>query len=432
MDDAVGDVVDDDADRTVVDAVVDAVVDDAVTRASSRPSTSTSSTPEPARKNFDASFREFVVTKLQARARGKSKRDAYARVQRAVRCIQARWRESERRAAVRRPRRRRRSSSSSRIVCRADYDRVSSPRGPSSAARSPPPAPVDRSRVPTAQARPDYHAMASRIARAWRRHLRIRVFRRLRDLVASNNEKSDPASALRRVNPAEAAVAGDPSCGTHVRFRLGGETFPPEVVYKIYTHRPVTDVCAFAPRDYAASRAAAAGSRDRSSGAFYTLVPIRPRWRGERRSLRTFAVVSLRPAPAFSPRHRRLSAPTDAFELHPDIRSYRTALTPRMVRARREQRVAAGPRRRRAGRARERDDGERAARVDPRRVHVPPEPERAAGRDGEAAARTEGGVDAETVRVSSDAPRRGRRERRRRRRASRVGVDARGRGRGRS
>ena len=42
------------------------------------------------------------------------------------------------------------------------------------------------------------------------------------------------------------------------------------------------------------------------SGAFYTLVPIRPRWRGERRSLRTFAVVSLRPHPGFNPRPRRL------------------------------------------------------------------------------------------------------------------------------
>ena len=45
------------------------------------------------------------------------------------------------------------------------------------------------------------------------------------------------------------------------------------------------------------------------SGAFYTLVPIRPRWRGERRSLRTFAVVSLRPQLAFNPRPRRLSTP---------------------------------------------------------------------------------------------------------------------------
>ena len=45
-------------------------------------------------------------------------------------------------------------------------------------------------------------------------------------------------------------------------------------------------------------------------GAFYlTLVPIRPRSRGERRSLRTFAVVSLRPPPAFNPRPRRLSTP---------------------------------------------------------------------------------------------------------------------------
>ena len=40
--------------------------------------------------------------------------------------------------------------------------------------------------------------------------------------------------------------------------------------------------------------------------------------RGERRSLRTFPVVSLRPPLAFNPRHRCLSTPADAFELHPD------------------------------------------------------------------------------------------------------------------
>jgi hypothetical protein len=63
------------------------------------------------------------------------------------------------------------------------------------------------------------------------------------------------------------------------------------------------------------------------SGAFYTLVPIRPRRRGERRSLRTFAGASLRPgSPAFNARPRRLSTSTDAFELHPDIASYGTAL----------------------------------------------------------------------------------------------------------
>jgi len=42
----------------------------------------------------------------------------------------------------------------------------------------------------------------------------------------------------------------------------------------------------------------------------FTLVPIRPRRRGERRSLRTFLPgVSLRPPLAFDPRHRRLSTP---------------------------------------------------------------------------------------------------------------------------
>jgi hypothetical protein len=72
-------------------------------------------------------------------------------------------------------------------------------------------------------------------------------------------------------------------------------------------------------------------------GAFsFTLVPIRPRWRGERRSLRTFAGVSLRPGSlAFNPRPRRLSTTkSDAFQLHPDVRSYGTALRRDDVRSR--------------------------------------------------------------------------------------------------
>ena len=61
-------------------------------------------------------------------------------------------------------------------------------------------------------------------------------------------------------------------------------------------------------------------------GAFYTTVPIRPRSRGERRSLRTLPGVSLRSSLAFNPRPRRLSTPPDAFQLHPDNRSYGTTL----------------------------------------------------------------------------------------------------------
>jgi ABC-type multidrug transport system ATPase subunit len=44
------------------------------------------------------------------------------------------------------------------------------------------------------------------------------------------------------------------------------------------------------------------------------LLPIRPRWRGKGRSLRTFAGVSLSPPLAFNPRPRRLSTPSDAFQ----------------------------------------------------------------------------------------------------------------------
>ena len=61
-----------------------------------------------------------------------------------------------------------------------------------------------------------------------------------------------------------------------------------------------------------------------------TIAKVRPiHWfpydrvrRGERRSLRTFPGASLRPPLGFNPRPRRLSTPTDAYELHPDIRSY--------------------------------------------------------------------------------------------------------------
>jgi hypothetical protein len=68
---------------------------------------------------------------------------------------------------------------------------------------------------------------------------------------------------------------------------------------------------------------------------YLTLVPVRRRSRGERRSLRTFAVASLHPSHAFNPRPRRLSPSTDAFELHPDI----IAQGVRVERARGEHRV---------------------------------------------------------------------------------------------
>ena len=71
--------------------------------------------------------------------------------------------------------------------------------------------------------------------------------------------------------------------------------------------------------------------RTSEARSIFTLVPVRPRPRGERRFLRTSSPdASLRPPLAFNTRPRRLSTPTDAFQLHPDVRSRRrTHLTRR-------------------------------------------------------------------------------------------------------
>ena len=80
--------------------------------------------------------------------------------------------------------------------------------------------------------------------------------------------------------------------------------------------------CGACPQGYSGNGVVSSPASD--SGACFiarghTLVPIRPRSRGERRSLRNLPCVSLRSRLAFNPRPRRLSTPTDAFQIHPDI-----------------------------------------------------------------------------------------------------------------
>ena len=52
---------------------------------------------------------------------------------------------------------------------------------------------------------------------------------------------------LRSINPREASLV-DRASGMRVRFRLGGDTFPPQIYYKIFTRAALCDVGAFAPR----------------------------------------------------------------------------------------------------------------------------------------------------------------------------------------
>ncbi|XP_024520082.1 uncharacterized protein C11orf65 homolog isoform X2 [Selaginella moellendorffii] len=101
------------------------------------------------------------------------------------------------------------------------------------------------------RSRNSLHAAAWRIQRCWHSYANRKVFRYYKDLI-TNTEKLHPSLLLRRINPSEAALA-DSATGLHIRFRLGGITFPPLLLYKLYTHRPVVDMGSFSPRKYSVS-----------------------------------------------------------------------------------------------------------------------------------------------------------------------------------
>jgi hypothetical protein len=94
---------------------------------------------------------------------------------------------------------------------------------------------------------------ASKIQNAWRKNSNYRIYSALLDLVARFRGMGDPHLLLKAVLPRESMLL-DPSMQVHVRFRLGGERFPPSIYYKIFTHGAVCDLGAFAPRNYAAER----------------------------------------------------------------------------------------------------------------------------------------------------------------------------------
>lgn len=93
--------------------------------------------------------------------------------------------------------------------------------------------------------------IAARLLQKWWRGRSLRlVFARLAALI-SFWDRGNPAAMLRSINPVEAKLL-DVASGAHVRFRLSGTHWPPSVVYKVFTHRPVVDMGAFSPKYYAA------------------------------------------------------------------------------------------------------------------------------------------------------------------------------------
>lgn len=103
------------------------------------------------------------------------------------------------------------------------------------------------------------HNYARRIQYCWRSFCNTRVFKYFRDLVRVKL-RGIPSDILKAIIPNESDLL-DKAAGVHVRFRLGGMIFPPRIYYKVYTHRPVCDVNAFAPRDYATDQPISAASK---------------------------------------------------------------------------------------------------------------------------------------------------------------------------
>lgn len=89
---------------------------------------------------------------------------------------------------------------------------------------------------------------ASMIQLRWRSFCNRRIYFYFRDLVLFKL-KGAPEDLLRSIVPEE-CNAMDRAAGVHARFRLGGRVFPPRIFFKVFTHKPVCDVNAFAPRDY--------------------------------------------------------------------------------------------------------------------------------------------------------------------------------------
>lgn len=87
-----------------------------------------------------------------------------------------------------------------------------------------------------------------RIQLRWRAFCSRRIFRYFCDLVCVKLQGA-PADLLKTIIPLETGLF-DKAAGVHVRFRLGGAVFPPKIYFKVFTHRPLCDVNAFAPRDY--------------------------------------------------------------------------------------------------------------------------------------------------------------------------------------
>lgn len=93
---------------------------------------------------------------------------------------------------------------------------------------------------------------ARKLQKAWRGCNDYKMYVALKEIIAFR-PRGDPYLLLRSIAPHEAQLL-EPATRSHLRFRLGGTSFPPSIYFKIFTHGAVVDIGAFAPRNYVAER----------------------------------------------------------------------------------------------------------------------------------------------------------------------------------
>ncbi|XP_032958479.1 uncharacterized protein CXorf58 homolog [Rhinolophus ferrumequinum] len=87
--------------------------------------------------------------------------------------------------------------------------------------------------LPHKRTREDISALT--IQRAWVSHLNKTTFRLLKQTICAA-EHCVTHEIVKKVSPLEADLVKDPSMKCKVKFRFGGETFPPFIVFKIFLH----------------------------------------------------------------------------------------------------------------------------------------------------------------------------------------------------
>lgn len=88
----------------------------------------------------------------------------------------------------------------------------------------------------------------NKIQNIWRRYCFKKIYKYLRNFII-NKLRSPPMDLLKTIIPDEATCL-DIASGNFARFRLGGVCFPPKILFKLFTTRPLCDVNSFAPRNY--------------------------------------------------------------------------------------------------------------------------------------------------------------------------------------